>query len=217
MWILLAAAVLVLPLLLLLVGRRSEDRTMKDWEMVLTHQATATLEERRSHVRAELDLLDWTYNRAQEARDENRPEQALELLNLGCRLIETYCPSMVKSLAAMSVLSRMVSAMAPVKPLRPAGFRLRELVQLARMNQFLHHFLVTAGERFRLRTMILARGFAMVLRILTRSTAELRDPLGPGEWERAAASRDDLRTLSEESIECLRVLLMALDAQRRTS
>src|SRR6185295_6520735 len=111
----------------------------------------------------------------------------------------------------------MVAAMAPIEPLRPAGFRLPELVQLARLDQFVHHLVVTTGERFRLRLYILAKGFETLARVIVGGTRRLKEQPTAPEWERTAVARVDMRTLSEESIDALRALLVSLDAERRAS
>jgi len=217
MWIVLGATLIALPFFLYVVGRRSEDDTIRDWELVLTPKGHERLQAIQSYTNTELALLDWTYERAREAGDLGKTQEALRLLDTGCRLIEGYCPSWTRSLTAMSVLSRMVCAMANVRPLRPQAFNLRELAQLARLNQFVHQFLVTAGERFRLRLYILARAFGTLLRIVLRSTAHLRARVGEPNWESVEAARRDVHTLSDESIEAFRLLLAALDAERRAT
>ena len=173
-WVIVIALITLLPVVYL-AGRRSERATMKDWELVLTPRGQRALQTMHQETRAELALVDLTYDQAKGAADDNDPEQMIRLLDLGCRLIESYCPTMLRSLAAMSVLSRMVSAMAPVRPLRPRDFKLRQLTNLAYMNSFFHHFLVTTGERFRLRLHILSRGFLALMRVVTRATGDARN------------------------------------------
>jgi len=214
MWVLLGLAAVFLPLFLYVVARRSEEETLRDWELVLTPKGREQLEAVQVYTNTEMALLDWTYERAQEAERHGRSQEALRLLDTGCRLIEAYCPSWTRSLAAMSVLSRMVSAMADVRPLRPRDFRLSELAQLARLSQFLHYFLMTASERFRLRLYVLARAFGTLLRIVARSTRQFAPQSGPN-WETVDAARRDVRTLSDESIDAFRLLLTSLEAGRR--
>jgi hypothetical protein len=214
LWILVTSLALCI-LLLYLDGRRREQAVVRDWEMVLTPRGKNELEAWRCQLGAELDLVDLTYDQAREAQTHGREEEALRLLDCGCRLIEAYCPTMIRALAAWSVLSRMVAAMAPVKPLRPDRLRLPELAQLARVNQFVHQFLVTTGERFRLRLQVLARGFQTLSRVMVRSSAQLKQRPAEPEWDRVVASRQDMRTLSQESLEALRLLLISLDAERR--
>jgi hypothetical protein len=214
-WVIVIALVTLLPVVYL-AGRRSERATMKDWELVLTPRGQRALQTMSQETRAELALVDLTYEQAKGAAAEGDEEQSLRLLDLGCRLIEGYCPTMLRSLAAMSVLSRMVSAMAPVRPLRPSGFKLRQLGNLAYMNAFFHHFLVTTGERFRLRLYILGRGFMAVMRVVTRATAGAKEmPEVSLEWKTLEAARKDVRTLSEESLEAFRVLLVSMEAERK--
>jgi len=217
MWIILGLTLVALPPFLYFVARRSEEDTLRDWELVLTHKGNERLEAVRSYTNAELALLDWTYERAREAEHLGRSQEALRLLDTGCRLIEAYCPSWTRSLAAMSVLSRMVSAMANVRPLRPQAFSLRELAQLARLNEFVHQFLLTTSERFRLRLYILARAFGTLLRVVVRSTAPVRARVAEPNWETVEAARRDVHTLSDESIETFRVLLSSLEAEKQAS
>lgn len=215
-WSLALFAAAVIPLLLYVDGRRRERAIERDWEIVLTPKGQAELERARERVSAELELVDMTYAKARVAKEHGSDEEALRLLDVGCELIERYCPTMLRAIAAMSVLSRMVAAMAPPRPLRPAAFKLRELAQLAHLNAFLHHFLVTSLERFRLRLSIMARGFTTLVRIVFRSTRRAHD--GPdalgAELPRLEAARADVRTLSNESLEALRMLLEGLAAER---
>jgi hypothetical protein len=214
-WLIVIALVTLLPVVYL-AGRRSERATMKDWELVLTPRGQQALQSLTQETRAELALVDITYDQARGAAADGNLQQSLRLLDLGCRLVENYCPTMIRSLAAMSVLSRMVAAMAPVKPLRPRAFKLRQLANLAYMNAFLHHFLVGTTERFRLRLYILGRGFLTLMRVVTRATAGVKaTPEASPEWQSLEAARKDVRVLSEESLETFRVLLMSMEAERR--
>jgi hypothetical protein len=217
MWLVLGLTVVALPFFLYVVARRSEEQTIRDWELVLTPRGRQRLEAVEAFTNTELALLDWTYERAREAEELGRSKEALRLLDTGCRLIEAYCPSWTRSLAAMSVLSRMVSAIANVRPLKPQAFSLRELAQLARWNQFIHQFLVTAGERFRLRLYILARAFGTLLHVVMRSTARPNAREADLNWQAVEAARRDIHTLSDESIATFRLLLTSLESQRSRS
>jgi hypothetical protein len=140
----------------------------------------------------------------------------MRLLDEGCRLIEDYCPSMIRSLAALSVLSRMAAAVAPAPPLRVRTLHLRQLEGLALLNQFIHQFLVSTGERFRIRLYFLGRAFQTLLSVVLRATQRAKQtrPAEP-EWQQLEAARRDVRTLSDEWLESFRVLLMSLAAERR--
>jgi hypothetical protein len=107
--------------------------------------------------------------------------------------------------------------MAPVSPLRPAGFRLAQLASLAYLNQFLHQFIVSTGERFRLRVYVLGRGFGLATRFLFESTQRIvsNAPESEREWAQIEALRADFQTLTDESLASLRVLLTTLSAEKR--
>jgi hypothetical protein len=109
----------------------------------------------------------------------------------------------------------MVSAMAPIQPLRPKDFRLGELVSLAYLNRFLHHLLVTTAERFRLRVFILVRAFGTAVRLLSGSNRRLKAQRPREEWARSSAIRQDIETLSAETLESFRTLVMSAGAKKK--
>ena len=215
-WLAIGGAAFLILILLFIDGRRREQTVLRNWELALTPRGERALQTLRNDTGANLALVDLTYDRALDAAAAGEVEQALRLLDAGCRLIEGYCPSMLRSLAAMSVLSRMVAAMAPVRPLRPASFRLRQLTNLAYLNGFVHHFLVTTAERFRLRLFIIGRGFLTIVRVVTHSTEASRErPDVKPLWQHLDAARRDMRTLTDETVEAFRVLVMSLAAERK--
>ena len=217
-WLVLAMSAVLCLVLLYLDGRRRERAVLRDWELALTPKGEAELRKAERRVQAELALVDLTYTRAREAQDIGQTAEAMRLLDAGCQLIEQYCPTMLRSLAAMAVLSRMVAAMAPVRPMRPGRFRLRQLTSLAYLNQFLHHFLVSTGERFRLRVYSLARGFTALARVVMGSTERVKlSRPAEHEWQQLEAARHDAHTLSHESLETLHVLLISMAAERRSA
>ena len=136
---------------------------------------------------------------------------------MGYKVIEKFSPNMMKLLAAMASFSRMVSAMAPVTPLRPRDFKLSQISSLAYLNGVLHQFLVSTAERFRLKMYILGRSFDVGSRFLLQSTQRIvrERARGQREWEQVKAIRDDFQTLTDESLEGLRQLLTSLAAERK--
>ena len=213
-WLLLGASFFGLVVVLVLDGLRRERAVERDWRLVLTPRAQQELDVARRRADAELELLDASVEGARAAYASGSTESAHLLLDQGCSLIEAYCPSMLRMLAAMSVLSRMVAAMGSVQPLRPADFRLRGVAQLALLGRFLHHLAATSQERFRLRVFILGRGFVLLTRAALRSFHLARfAPRAP--WDDLDDVRHDARALTNESMESLRGLLMALAAERR--
>ena len=111
----------------------------------------------------------------------------------------------------------MAAAISPVKPLRPRHFRLARLSSLAVLAYLVHPLLFSTAERFRLRAYVLHRGFSVVKAFLLRSTERIRDRKRSAEpeWDRIAAARADLQTLSTESLRTFRVLLLSLSTEPR--
>ncbi len=209
-------ALLCLPLLYLL-GRRDERKVHRDWELLLTDKGRDLYRTIETRVNADMQLANMTYDEAFSVRELGSVEEAKHLLDVGYRVIEKFSPSMLKLLAAMSTFSRMVSAMAPIKPLRPQGFRLAQIASLAYLNQFLHNFIVTTAERYRLRVYILGRSFGLATRFLLSSTKRIVEgqPNAEKDWEQIQFVREDFQTLTDESLQSLKVLLTSLAAEGR--
>jgi hypothetical protein len=202
---------------LFLLGRRNERAVSRDWKLLLTPKGQRLYHTIEGRVQTDLALADLTYNEAFATRELGSMEEAAQLLDVGYRVIEQFAPSMLKLLAAMATFSRMVAAMAPVKPLRPRDFRIAQLASLAYLNQVLHQFLVSTSERFRLRVYILGRSFGLATRFLFQSTERIvrRQPEADKEWEQIQEIRKDFQTLTDESLVSLRVLLTSLSEERR--
>ena len=219
MWMSLAIVVSVLACLPILfsLGRRNERRVRHDWELLLTHKGKELYRSIHTRVSSEMELANLTYEEAFTVHALGSVDEAKHLLDVGYKVIEKFSPNMLRLLAAMSTFSRMVSAMAPVQPLRPQGFRLGQIASLAYLNQLLHNFLVTTAERYRLRAYILGRSFGVATRFLLSSTQRIaRDEANADrEWEQIQFIREDFQTLTEESLESLRVLLTSLAAEGR--
>ena len=207
----------MLCVVLFVDGRRREQAVLRDWELALSPRAQEALAAAKEQICSELAIIDLMYEGAEGHRVEGRIADAIRLLDQGCKLIEAYCPTMLRSLAALSVLSRMAAAMMPPHPLRPADFRLPQLEGLALLNRFVHQFLVTTGERFRIRLYFLARGFRTLVSVVTRATRRVHDTQSAElEWHQLASANHDVRSLSNEWLESFRLLLMSLAAERRS-
>ena len=200
---------------LYLLGRRDESAVRRDWQLLLTPRGEKLYDSISGRVQGHLSLADTAYEEAFGVRELGSLEEARQLLEVGFRVIERFAPGMLELLSAMSTFSRMVSAMTPMPPLRPQSFRLTQLVSLAYLHQAVHQFLVSTGERFRLRLYVLGRGFGLATRYLLASTRRITSGAGgeEREWEQVQAIRDDLRTLTDESLLTLRALLTTLAAQ----
>jgi hypothetical protein len=217
LWILILAVALLLltPVFLYLTGRRQEDQVEKEWELLLTQRGSNEIATATERVNSQLAVIDWTYDRAQAAQEQGQTQKALDLFRIGCELIEDHCPTMLHCLGALAALSRMAAAMAPSRPLRASSFRLRELAHLALLNQFLHHLLVSTRERFRLRVAMLIWGFRTLMRIATTSRARVERSADVADLKEALAARHDVRSLTEETLETFRLLILSLEAEEK--
>ena len=210
-------SVLSTAAVLFLLGRRNERAVERDWALLLSPGGQKLYKRLEGRVQSELALADVTYEKAFEIRELGSVDEAIRLLDVGYRVIENFAPSMLKLLAAMATFSRMVSAMAPVRPLRPKEFHVAEIVSLAYLNRLLHQFLVSTAERFRLRVYVLGRCFGIATRYLFTSTRRIaeRQSESEREWEQIQAIRSDFQLLTDESLDSLRVLLTSLDLEKQ--
>ncbi len=217
MWWMIGFSIVGGFVVLFVFGRRNERAVKRDWELLLTPKGERLYKTIEGRVHSEMALADITYDEAFAVHELGSVDEAIHLIDVGYKVIEQFSPNMLRLLGAMATFSRMVSAMAPVQPLRPADFRLGQLASLAHLNRLLHRFLVSTAERFRLRIYILGRSFLLASRFLlqsTRSIVERRDESGR-EWEQIQAIRHDFQTLTDESLASLKTLLTSLAAERR--
>ena len=215
MWWMIAISAVSTACVVIFLGRRNERAVQRDWELLLTARGEKLYKKVEDKVQTQLDLADLAYDEAFTVRELGSVDEAVHLLDVGYRIIEDFSPSMLRLLSAMAVFSRMVSAMAPVRPLRPAAFKLAEIQSLAQLNRLLHQFLVSTTERFRLRVYVIGRSFALATRYLLRSTRRIteRTTDSEREWEQVRAIREDFQTLTDDSLESLRALLASLAAE----
>ena len=217
--LLVVLSLLTLLPVLLFVGFRNERAVLRDWSLVLTPRGQRKLLALEERLSDELALTDVPYDRACELRELGSTDDAIRLLEIGYDALAQLAPDMARLLAAMSLFSRMVAAMAPMSPVPAAAFESRGLAGLARLGGLTHRFLVTTAERFRLRLFILRRGFTVAMRYLFRSTGRIAagKPDVDREWRQVEAIRHDFRALSAESLESFRILLTSLSAEPRRS
>jgi hypothetical protein len=217
MWLMILLSTVGGLVVLFVFGRRNERAVRRDWELLLTPKGDRLYRNIEGRVQSEMALADLTYDEAFAVRELGSMEEARRLLDVGYRVIEKFSPNMLRLLATMATFSRMVSAMAPVTPLRPRDFRIAQIASLAYMNQVLHQFLVSTAERYRLRVYILGRSFGLATRFLLTSTRSIGkgDPQAEREWEQIQAIREDFHTLTDESMHSLHTLLTSLAAERR--
>jgi hypothetical protein len=215
MWVIVIAALGVL--VVLLVRALNDDaEILRDWDKVLSPWGRDAYRELQERVEGEARMADYAYERAFTARNAGSIEEAVRLLEVGLDVIERTSPEMITLLKEMAVASRMAAAISPVEPLRPQSFRLPRLSTMAVFAALAHQLLFSASERFRLRAYVLERGFGLTTRFLLKTTKRIREHRtgADPDWERIAAARADLRTLSLESLQTFQAPLMSLSVER---
>ena len=217
MWWMIGLSVLSCFVVLFLFGRRNERAVRRDWQLLLTPKGETVYRTIEGRVESEMALANMTYEEAFSFRELGSVDEAKLLLDVGYRVIERFSPNMLQLLSTMAHFSRMVSAMAPVTPLRPRDFRLTEIASLAYLNGLVHQFLVSTAERFRLRVYILGQSFGLATRALLRSTQRIAggEPEAEREWDQVDAVRQDFDTLTRDSLDTLRVLLTSIGEEQR--
>jgi len=215
MWVILVAALGVL--VVLLVRAFNDDaEILRDWDRVLSPWGRDAFRELQERVEGDARMADYAYERAFTARSAGSIEEAVRLLEVGLDVVERTSPEMMTLLKEMAVASRMAAAISPVEPLRPQSFRLPRLSTMAVFAALAHQLLFSAAERFRLRAYVLERGFGLTTRFLLQTTRRIREHRkgADPDWERIAAAREDLRTLSTASLRTFQMLLTSLSAER---
>lgn len=216
--LLLLGAVFGALVVLVLQGRRNERAAARDWVPLLTPRREGLVKREHGRLHDGLALADVAFERAATLRELGSVDEARQLLRVGYRLIDRFAPDLFRLLAMMAVYSRMVSAVAPVRPMNPNRFRTTGVSVLARFAALAHHLLVDSVERFRFRLYVIGQSARLLLRGLARSTAHLVGRAGPTvdevDWGNVDAIRSDFHTLTDESIESLRALLTSLEGPR---
>jgi hypothetical protein len=208
------SAVVVLVVLYAL-ARRREARIIAGWRFLLSTRSQQVLSSVRGQLESELTLAELTFEHASTARRRGAGDDATRILEVVRDVVEKFAPGILKLLSAMAAFSRMVSAMAPVRPLRPRAFRIGQIAGLAYLDPLLRHLLVTSAERFRLHVYVIGRSIGVATRFLLEATRRIagREPEGDRSWKQGEDALADLRTLTDETLESLRALLQSLDRQ----
>jgi len=220
--VLFAGAVIGALLVLLIQGRRDERAAVRAWVPLLTPRREVYLKKTESQLHDGLTLADVAYDRAHSLQELGSAKEARELLSLGYQMIDRFAPDLMRLLAMMTVYSRMVSAVVPVRPLSPARFQTTGVSILVRFAAVAHHFLASTVERFRFRLFVIGQSARLLVRGLGRTTMRIlgadghaAEPDSDEAWDQIRAIRSDFHALTDESIESLRHLLMSIDAAPR--
>ncbi len=213
-----ALSLAVCLVLLALDGRRREGAIWRDWEIVLTPKGARTCRQLERSIRDDAELIDVALAHAGECGRRNLGD-APRVLATGSALLGRFAAVMRHLLVSMERYSRMVWAVAGVPALPMRRFRTEALACRAALFNLARPFLVTGGERFRLRSLTLRSGFGLLHEIVARVEHRLRrrgvSAAAASEWETVEAARADVATLTEESLVSLRVLMTALAARTR--
>jgi hypothetical protein len=195
-----------------LVARRNEVATRQQWEDALSGECSS-LERVHEIVTAQREMAEESYRAANLARALDQPDEAVKLLHIGARVVESCAGTLPELLRSLSLLSRQASAIAPVEPLSAERFRVGKLRGLARVQAVGHAFLVTARERLAFRLRVLRYAVPAVTRWLVEATLHTAAaPSAPEAWARLEDVRHDMGTLTQESLESLRVVVQSLSA-----
>lgn len=199
-----------LPVLVTL--RWLDARRWSAWRFALGDDGRLQLAYLARQSAAQVRVVRATYDFARARRDEGDSAEALRLLEAGSRLIERFAPDMRTQLRHLLDLSRAVSALAPVRPLRPPEFRMWRLRSLAAAALFGHAVLITTTERFRLKTRVLMCAFRIVVHGGRHAARRARR--NPADaWREIEALGCDLGTLRRESLDVAQALLIALERE----
>ena len=156
-------------------------------------------------------MADDTLAAAESARGKMDIAEARRLLDLAHGVLVTALPDRMARIEAMSKCCRMLAAVAPLPPLMPRQFQLRELVALGTLSTVVHQLLAGMQERFQWACMVLGWGYRLVLRGATHANSSLqRDANAAAQWARFAASIHDFKTLDAHHVRAFSALLASL-------
>jgi hypothetical protein len=209
------------PLLALVVtwilGRYNSRAIERDWEMMLTAKGRGAIEALELQVLCDGAAVESARIGALTARDRSDFSQATRLAGLAYRAVEEATPDRLKRLRAMGVCIRMATAILPVQPLKPRNFKLAQLSSLSGLASFIHHLLVSTGERFLLRLYVLGLSYRILGRALGGSTTGLSHDVGDvWAWDIFDRATADWATLEKENVESFRVFVLSLTAEKRS-
>jgi hypothetical protein len=193
-----------------LMARRNETATRQQWEDALSGECRS-LDRVREIVTAERDMAEESYRAADRARSLEENDEAVKLLHIGARVVESCAGTLPELLRSLSLLSRQASAIAPIEPLEPARFKLAKLRGMVRVQAVVQAFLLTARERLAFRLRVLRYAIPSVTRWLVDATLlTAAEPSAPEHWAHLEHVRRDMGTLTDESLESLRVVVQSL-------
>jgi hypothetical protein len=210
-------AVALLVSFLLIAGRHNELAVQRDWEFVLNPEGHRLYSDTVDEILRDRGVTEQMYEDAFKARGDGQTEKAIRFLETGSLVVAGYySQSLLELLRNVGHLASAAAAIAPLPPLRPAGFEARELATLAGLQRFVHHLLLTTRDRLAFRLAVLRCSVRAAVGLLLRTTSKTRsEPEADRHWRRLSALRTDLGTLTDEALLSLRSVLASLAAVRR--
>jgi hypothetical protein len=207
------AGIALLFVFLLMAGHHNEQEVARRWDIMMNPEGLRVYADVATQITWERRMAQTSYDDAAQANAGGDIGEALRFLDVGARVVGDCSATVLALLRNMATISRYAAAIAPVQPLRPASFHARELATLAGLHQLGHHLLVTTRERLHLRVGVLACGVKAATWLALRATWTLRSRMFDARhWRRVDEVRGDLGTLTDESLETLRVVLASLAA-----
>jgi hypothetical protein len=197
--------------LVAILGRYRESAWLPDWEDILTPAGQQRYEELQERFGHEVAASRFTFERARAAFEKGETEVASRLLEAGYEYVAALALDRERLLRTLARHARMMGAVAPLPPLRPGQFQLRELATLAGLGWLVHQVLATVPERSRLRLDILRRGQTMALRVLLGAAhGATAARIDSSHWVRIDAAHNDWCTIDRESLASLGSVLSTL-------
>jgi hypothetical protein len=214
---LIAAVVCVSGLLLTLEAARRERATFRQWHVAPTPKGERVYSALEGRVRDLAQLVDVTLARAVVLHRAGAPDEARRVLAVGRKLLKVFVADMLGLHAGMAEFSRSAEALGRAPRLPARRLRTPALAWRAHLCNLVQPFLVTAGERFRLRLVTL-RNSLLLLNGIVSGEQRRRGCEGAGssdDWQALEAARADLETLTGATLANLNLLLSALAARPR--
>ncbi|HEV2021464.1 MAG TPA: hypothetical protein VGQ94_02950, partial [Terriglobales bacterium] len=206
-----AAAFLCLAVVIAQASRYRHERTVRGWEPLLSRRMRTSIQSLELGAEVDAAMADGSFHAALRARHDQQLERATRLLGLSFRAIEEATPDRLKRLRAAAVLIRMAAAIVPVRPLRIRGYKLAEISALVGVGAALHHVVVSALERFLLRTQVIGIGLRLTCRAMAGSRSEAAAaPAAERPWALYERALADWKSLDREHVETYKALVRSL-------
>lgn len=211
--LMLAALFMVMIATLSWTDRQHQDELELQMQRVLTSRGRQTIGHLAEMVDEHKCVLAHYHDAARALYRRGRYDSAAARMALGCKAIEDLAPDFLTAVRTLRHLTRAVSVIVSVEPVRGDALHAPELRGVAAVGQVLHHLLLTSRQQIRLRLGVVRTLFHLALRALHRTTARVtRRPFDAPTWERIEALVADLGTAGDEAVVAARQIVEALYA-----